>query len=134
MLLFILLIKLLLATFIISAEPFDKNKFCPIEFFGGSKPNKSFVILLPFPFPFVVSLSQALGSKSLSESEFNNKPSNFVPTLGFNASNVLFIWFWIFLGGTVGAKCFGDVSINNWSSLWLLERTSVPVIKSKIKF
>lgn len=107
------------------------NKCCPIVF-GGSKPKKSFEILLPFPFDDdvvvddeLVSLSSARGSKSLSESEFSSKPSNFVPTLGFNASNVLLIWFCRFLGGTIGAKCFPDVSINNWSSLFG-DETSIP--------
>lgn len=63
-----------------------ENNCWPNVCFGGSKPNKSFVIL------WLVSFSSARGSKSLSESELIKRPSNLVPTLGLNASSVLFIY------------------------------------------
>lgn len=63
-----------------------ENNCCPCDF-GGSKPNKSLEILLPLLMPLlIISASSALGSKSLSESEFNSKPSSFVPTDGFSES------------------------------------------------
>lgn len=76
--------------------------------FFGSKPNKSFEILLPL----CISCSSARGSKSESESEFNKSPSSFVPTEGFSDSIVFEI---PLRGGTIGAKVFfgDDVSINN---------------------
>lgn len=63
-----------------------ENNCCPCDF-GGSKPNKSLEILLPLLMPLLImSASSALGSKSLSESEFNSNPSSFVPTDGFSES------------------------------------------------
>ena len=60
--------------------------------FGGSKPNRSLLILLPPPVEMLVSVSGARGSKSLSESELSSNPSSLVPTDGLNASSVLLIW------------------------------------------
>lgn len=79
---------------------FIANNCCPIVVFGGSKPKNDSD---EFFSAENISFSSARGSKSLSESEFNNNPSNFVPTDGFNASNVELIWLWRFLGGTIGA-------------------------------
>lgn len=68
---------------------FIENNCWPIVVFGGSNPKNDSD---EFFSDEKMSFSSARGSKSLSESEFNRRPSSLVPTDGFKASSVELIW------------------------------------------